>query len=1065
MIFSKRSLQSFLIILLLLIVSAFQINLNTIKNKDVQELIKAHEGLVEEAKYELAIEKLLAAKELLIQQKSWSDAVACLNEAASLSEYLYEDDLKVTFNQEALAIIQRHLPSSIDANKAKAIRIKGELYFYDGQVDSSIYFLQSSLNDFQQLQLWEEKAWCNILLATCYDYQLDYKNVKKNLDEADKLANQHDLPSMVFDVIYNNMGAYYFNINDYKKAILCTERSVSLVLVDGASSLSEDDLYYLSDLYNNLGVYHEKKGDLSRSEYYYNQSLKINKELNLPIETFADIYINHSKAKLKLKDYDAVIQICQTIIQHDLNALSPKEQYAILNLSYKNLAISYLSQNQYDSAIYYIDKVIYQSEKSTANSPGNPMIKGEILHRLGKNKEAIALIKNVIDTYPENTSSFLYKHQHLHYGHNTLGKIYLQEKEYDLAIQHFQSALTLNIKDFKPSKDINEPPIINQVYRIDYLIEALENKANALKAINTEKSIEQAYQHNTLAIQWIEKMRQEVALEESKIELNKSTNRVYKSAISLAAQLYKMTNDKKYLEAAFEVAEKQKATVLLESLINKNEKNTLGVPQNLLERERDLKHDIAYYQQQLLNTEIDSATTALYQGYFNNNNLALAGIKDTLSTFYQDYFNLEYQTAIATIPNVQKELLKDGQTLIQFTEIDSSLYAFAIERTKSELFILPYGTKQKTILNQLEKHLSSREYILNHQETVLEEFATLSQQTYAALFEPIVKKLATPPESFIIVADGALNFLPFEVLLDSEVAENENNFIQMPYLMKKYQFHYGYSGTMLLQNKKNYQTLKTNNRLLAFAPRYESANTNNQPMASRGDLSQLRDNMLSLEGTAKEIKAIAPYFKGLFDFSETATEQKFKHTATDYGILHLAMHGKADLEVSDLAHLIFSDTEKDSVEDGKLHHFEIANLELNAQLAVLSACETGVGKDVVGEGVMSLGRSFMYAGVPTVVMSLWKLDDVAASDLMPKFYKNLADGMNKDRALHQAKLSYLEHATLATAHPFFWSGIVSIGDSQPIKNSSNFSIWWILGILGVDLALVGLYFFSKKSTR
>jgi CHAT domain-containing protein len=1062
MIFSKTSLQSFLIILVLLTISAFQINLKIIKNKDAQELIKAHEILIEEAKYELAIEKLLAAKELLIQQKSWSDAVACLNETASISEgYLYDNDLKATFNQEALAIVQKHLPN-IDANKAKAIRIKGELYYYNRQTDSSIHFLQSALNDFQQLQLWEEKAWCNILLTTCYDYQLDYQNVKKNLDEAEKLANQHELSSMVFDVIYNNMGAYYFNINDYKKAILYTERSVSLILVDGESSLSEDDLYYLSDLYNNLGVYHEKKGDLSRSEYYYNQSLKINKELNLSIETLADIYLNHGNVKLKLKDYDAVIHICQTIIQHDLSALPPKEQYRILNLSYKNLAIAYLNQNQYDSAIYCIDNAIhYHSKKKTTLNFNNLIIKGEILHRLGKNKEAIAIVQNAIPSYNHSLVSLINKHQNLHYCFNTLGKIYLQEKKYNLALQSFQAALALNVKNSNLSENINESPTIHQVYRIDYLVESLENKANALKAINTQKSIEQAYQHNTLAIQWVEKMRQEMAFEESKIELNKSTNRIYKSSIVLAAQLYKITDNKKYLEEAFKIAEKQKATILLESLINKKEKNTLGVPQILLNRERDLKHDIAYYQQQLLDTEIDSATASLYQGYFNNNNLALAGLKDTLSTFYQGYFNLEYQTSIATIPNIQKDLLKDNQALIQFTEIDSSLYVFAIELGNSQLFILPYGKKQQATLKLLEKHLSSREYILNHPETVLEEFSALSQQTYATLFEPVLKELTTTPESFIIVADGALNFLPFEVLLDSKVAENENNFIQMPYLMKKYQFHYGYSGTMLLQNKKNYQTIKTNNRLLAFAPRYESIN--NESIASRGDLSKLRDNMLSLEGTAKEIKAIAPYFKGLFDFSETATEKKFKNTAADYGILHLAMHGKADLNDSDLAHLIFSNVEEDSVEDGKLHHFEIANLDLNAQLAVLSACETGVGKDVVGEGVMSLGRSFMYAGVPTVVMSLWKLDDLAASDLMPKFYKNLADGMNKDQALHQAKLTYLENATLATAHPFFWSGIISIGDSQPIKNSSNYSLSLILGALVIGLAIVGIYFYSKKS--
>ena len=210
--------------------------------------------------------------------------------------------------------------------------------------------------------------------------------------------------------------------------------------------------------------------------------------------------------------------------------------------------------------------------------------------------------------------------------------------------------------------------------------------------------------------------------------------------------------------------------------------------------------------------------------------------------------------------------------------------------------------------------------------------------------------------------------------------------------------------------------------------------------------------------TQHPFKAISRYFKGDFDASTQATKARFLQEAANYGLLHLAMHGQADLENAKFGNLIFTNQ---GSEDNLLYHYEIANLQLNAQLAVLSACETGLGKYEAGEGVFSLARSFMYAGVPSVVMSLWKVNDQTTSQLMPKFYKNLSKGKKKDKALHEAKLAYLNESNLEYRHPYYWAGFVALGDVQPLKRP--FPMPRYLGGLGIFLlALIGFRSYRNK---
>jgi hypothetical protein len=156
----------------------------------------------------------------------------------------------------------------------------------------------------------------------------------------------------------------------------------------------------------------------------------------------------------------------------------------------------------------------------------------------------------------------------------------------------------------------------------------------------------------------------------------------------------------------------------------------------------------------------------------------------------------------------------------------------------------------------------------------------------------------------------------------------------------------------------------------------------------------------------------------------------------------------------------------DSFEDGFLNTYEIYNMKYNARLAVLSSCKTGYGKIQKGEGVMSLARGFMYAGCPSIVMTLWEVSDKSGARLMKDFYKSLKKGKTKTSSLRDAKLEFLRKADQLKAHPFFWSTYVAIGDSSPLYPSrTKYLLIIIAAFLAVSAGAGALWYYRVRSKR
>jgi CHAT domain-containing protein len=203
----------------------------------------------------------------------------------------------------------------------------------------------------------------------------------------------------------------------------------------------------------------------------------------------------------------------------------------------------------------------------------------------------------------------------------------------------------------------------------------------------------------------------------------------------------------------------------------------------------------------------------------------------------------------------------------------------------------------------------------------------------------------------------------------------------------------------------------------------------------------------------KEASSIKKYLDGEYYLKENALKQNFEELASNYDIIHLSTHATAG-----------SYYEPPAIEfyDKTLYLPEIYGYNLQSDLVVLSACESGIGALSKGEGTMSLARGFSYAGVKNLIVSLWKVNDKATELLMAGFYDEFSKTDNKSHSLQNSKLNYLkdENITASKKSPYYWASFIYVG-SVDVKEASNYDYWWF--IIGIFVIGIAVYLFKKGS--
>ncbi|MEM7381758.1 MAG: CHAT domain-containing protein, partial [Bacteroidota bacterium] len=195
-----------------------------------------------------------------------------------------------------------------------------------------------------------------------------------------------------------------------------------------------------------------------------------------------------------------------------------------------------------------------------------------------------------------------------------------------------------------------------------------------------------------------------------------------------------------------------------------------------------------------------------------------------------------------------------------------------------------------------------------------------------------------------------------------------------------------------------------------------------------------RIDFTPLPNSGEEVARAVQIWGGQYLLGTDATEKTFRDLAGDYRVIHMATHGVANFTAGNYSYLAFTEV-PDDAENELLYVSELYNLKLNADLVILSACETGTGELKHGEGVISLARAFASAGAKSMVTSLWIADDAATKNIMIDFHSNLKKGDSIDQALTKAKLNYMKSSrSTASSHPFFWAGFIPVGDMKALRN-------------------------------
>ena len=616
----------------------------------------------------------------------------------------------------------------------------------------------------------------------------------------------------------------------------------------------------------------------------------------------------------------------------------------------------------------------------------------------------------------------------------------------------------LYIPEFNDSNIFSNPRDLSQTEDILYIHELLYEKADVLRKYFNKKENKEFLIGALDIYNTIDKVNDEIRnskmAEGSLLAINELFRADYEKGIDCAFELYKFTGSNQYLYNTFKLVEKSKYMLLLKSL-SAAEYYDASAPIDLKDIEDSLKSEYINYQLQIESENTkdvpDATILAKLTGRRNQYGIALDNFKMMVTEKYPNYAMVKYDTLIKTYPDFKAYCDKNDLLGMEFYWGLENIYVITTNNPGHEAYKVELNDSLRTSISVLLNHLS-RGFSISNSKIDFNEFMLHSHQVYKDL---LTEALQTYPNDrqILIIPDGLLSQLPFEILLTEKISEDYVDYQNLPYLINTYYTGYAYSANLLLS--KPLITGQSGDRLVAFS--YSKINADQKDEGRSGAQEELHHAAIELQAIRKEM---GPK-KSRYYYDLDATESQFKRIASNYHIIHLAVHGESDTTSSMNTKLIFKN-ELDSMEDGELFMHELFGLDLsNTELAVLSACETGIGKAYTGEGVFSMARGFAYAGCPSIVMSLWRVDDRFTAQLMKNFYKNLKKGENIAASLTNSKRQFIAESGEIGAHPSNWAAFIPIGKNLVVVKKS-YIVYYLLSAV-VIIILFLIYIRTKKS--
>lgn len=914
------------------------------------------------------------------------------------------------------------------------------LYYKGGNMDSVLMHFEHAAELSHKHAYWEQLIYTYLARYNICNSQLLFDKAETFAFKGFELAKLHlDKDHRYQGSVLNNLSVYYAERKNYNKAI-----ELSLEELEFQKGLPPNDHRYIAfaSILGNLGAYWSRLGDHKRAIASYEEAIQILQDSIPDIDRVRKMKAftqwELAFAYYSLKEYQHAERYFLEGISY-LEKHDPKN-YKTLLRDYQSLANLYLKTDKPDKSLETLEKAKLIQEKYKAiygkmmQGETFYITKGKAYTLLEKYDEAQEFLHLGIREGKKNYQSFK-THSKIGLSYKALGDLYSKKEEWIKAVQNYQKAIYHYASDVD-TLDYFKTPDINKVgVQSVSLIELLRSRTIALKNIfihdNKREYLMAAWETALLQLELIDRIRKNLESEGSQLFLSSQAHPSYEQAINIALQLYEETHDDQYQLFAYSIAEKNKSVLLFSSLRKSMARLTVEQSDSLIEREASLSQELSFYKNRMYETErkkLESEDPKLktWKSKVFSLQEELLSTQKLLKEQNPAYFDFAFSPSIESLTEIREKLTGD-QGLVEYFWGDSAVFIFYIDQKNLNIRVLNRNDELDSHLQSILTQLHSKS------EESYDSFVSDASYLYNGLLAPEIRKF--DPEKLKVVPDGPLGHLSFDVLLPVQV-EAEKSFRSLPYLGQMLSISYAYSASLMLMNNSQKEELKEKN-WLGFAPSFSQE--------------------MNLSFNTKEVEAIRSTMERGVSFLEMdATAQAFKTHAPKYHTLHLSTHGFPEINNPAFARLVFSS--EDGENDTQLYAHELAQLPLNADLAVLSACESGYGEWARGEGIMSLARAFRFAGCKSILSSLWKAEGAASKELMEGFYGAYADGLSKDDALQKAKVDFLASASPNQVHPKHWANFVLIGDVG--GQGSWWSWWWLVGVF--VLAFGGMFFNRRR---
>ena len=900
-----------------------------------------------------------------------------------------EDDLaslylKAGTEEERAQVLARE-PELVTEDLVRRIWRQGQALYGQNKYAESLRVLRLALALAERIKYTQGEADALKVIALAErllgNYEESFKSSNRSLSLYRQVNDRENEAKVL-----NNLGLTYQSQGDYRQGLDYYQKSLAIF----------EELkikWAIGATLTSLGLVYSAQGDNARALDYYERGLALAREVKdrkseaNALSYIGTLYGNQGNYPLALNHLSRAHELLQSLKDKDGVAMT-------LN----NIGVIYRTQGDGARALehYQQSLQIYQELGSKSYIAATTTNVGNVYQELGDYAQALAHYEKALQMFEA-----MGEKTHMAVVLSSMASAYELQGDHQKALELAERASTL----------------ARQVGRMFTYQEARTTAGSAALALNQTALARKAFEE---AISTIETLREQVAGSEQE------RGRFFENRVSPYQEMVRLLVSENKPAEALNFAERAKGRVLLEVL--RNGRADVSKAMTALEREREQQLRAALY---ALNSEVaresrraqpDKARLDLLMARLAQARLELESFKNNL---YAAHPELKVQRG-------ESPAIRHEEATALIPDAGTALLEYVVNPDRTYLFVLTKGKEggQKINLQSYtiavgEKELARRAESLRQQIAARNfAFRKDAKELFDLLLGPAAKQLESA-KSLIIVPDRALWNLPFQATLTE----------RGQYLIENYAISYAPSLSVLAEmtktRRKRHGSLPNDSSTL-LALGNPVVGEKILQRAKSGLMDESLEPLPEAERQVTELSRIYGALRSKVYTGASATEDRVKAEAGGYRVLQLAAHGILNDSNPMYSHIVLSQA-KEHNEDGLLEAWEMMNLNLNADMVVLSACETARGRINAGEGVIGMSWALFIAGSPATVVSQWKVDSAGTTELMIEFHRQIKSAtrrapapVTKAEALRQAALKLMK--TAAYKHPFYWAGFVVIGD-------------------------------------